>query len=56
MIMVERALKHYFNPLHIYCRLRDMGIAKQSAMSLCRIYERSIFRPLLAKETVIQQP
>ena len=56
MIMVGRALKHYFNPLHIYCRLRDMGIAKGRAISVCRIYERSIFRPLLVKETLIRQP
>jgi hypothetical protein len=52
MIMVGRALKHYFNPLHIYCRLRDMGIAKGRVISVCRIYERSIFRPLLVKETL----
>ena len=56
MIMVGMALKHYFNPLHIYCRLRDMGIAKGWAMSLCQIYGRSIFRPLLVKETLIRQP
>ena len=56
MIMMVRELKHYVNPLHIYCRLRDMGIAKGWAMSLCRNYERSIFRPLLVKELLIRQP
>jgi len=56
MIMVGMALKHYLNPLHIYCRLRDMGIARGWAISVCRIYERSIFRPLLVKETLIRQP
>jgi hypothetical protein len=55
VIMVLRELKHYVNPLHIYCRLRDMGIAKGWAMSLCRTYERSIFRPLLLKEALIRQ-
>lgn len=40
-------LQHYLNPLHIYCRLRDMGIAKQMALFICRLYERFIFRPLL---------
>jgi len=53
--MVVRELKHYVNPLHIYCRLRDMGIAKGCAMSLCRTYERSIFRPLIVKEILTGQ-
>lgn len=51
---MEAAIKHYMNPLHIYCRLRDIGIAKDTAIFLCRIYERSIFRPLLIKETIIR--
>jgi len=35
------------NPLHIYCRLRDIGIAKGTAMFLCRIYECCIFKHFL---------
>ena len=46
------ALKHYMNPLHVYCRLRDLGIGKEPATCLCRIYERIIFKKcFLAKET-----
>jgi len=37
------ALKHYLNPLHLYCRLRDVGIQKNIAIWLCRFYERNIF-------------
>ena len=37
-------LKHYMNPLHIYCRLRDMRIPKNPAMLVCRVYERTIFK------------
>ncbi len=37
-------LKHYMNPLHIYCRLRDLGLAKGPALFICSIYERSFFR------------
>jgi len=37
------AIKHYLNPLHVYCRLRDLGLAKGPAAFLCRIYERTIF-------------
>jgi len=36
-------LQHYLNPLHIYCRLRDMGITKGAASLLCRIYEQTIY-------------
>jgi len=51
---MSSALKHYLNPLHIYCRLRDIGMGKGSAVFLCRIYERSFFRPFVIKETVIR--
>ena len=42
-------LKHYLNPLHIYCRLRDIGIAKKTAIFLCRLYERTIFNLLFVR-------
>jgi len=29
--MFRKAREHYLNPLHIYCRLCDMGIAKDKA-------------------------
>ena len=41
------AMKHYFNPLHVYCRLRDLGLGKGTAGFLCRIYEKAIFRRYL---------
>jgi hypothetical protein len=37
------ALKHYINPLHIYCRLRNLGFAKSWAGFLVRVYERRVF-------------
>ena len=37
-------IKHFMNPLHIYCRLRDMRIPKEPAMLVCRVYERTLFR------------
>jgi len=42
-------LRHYLNPLHIYCRLRDIGLSKEPAILICRIYERAIFRHLQPK-------
>jgi hypothetical protein len=37
------SIKHYMNPLHVYCRLRDVGLPKGMASFLCRIYERAVF-------------
>jgi hypothetical protein len=37
-------LKHTLNPLHIYCRLRNLGVDKDKAIYLCRLYERYVFR------------
>ena len=48
--LMGKAIKHYMNPLHIYCRLRGLGLAKAPAASLCRIYERIIFRHLIVKK------
>jgi hypothetical protein len=36
-------LKHHLNPLHLYCRLRNIGIRKETAIFLCRFYERMVF-------------
>ncbi len=44
--MVEK-LEHYLNPLHVYCRLRNLCLPKDVAVFLCRIYERRIFKYLV---------
>ena len=41
---MSAAIKHYLNPLHVYCRLRDLGLAKERATTVCRFYERAIFQ------------
>jgi hypothetical protein len=38
------AFMHYLNPLHVYCRLRDVGLPKSAAFFLCRFYEKVIFK------------
>lgn len=43
-------IRHILNPLHIYCRLRDIGIDRGSALFLCRLYEYSIFRFLFLRK------
>ena len=43
-------IKHYMNPLHVYCRLRDIGVSRSAAMFVCRFYERVIFKYLARGE------
>ena len=43
-------LQHYLNPLHIFCRLREIGREKTSAIFLCQFYERAIFNPFLTNK------
>jgi len=33
-------LQHRFNPLHIYCRLRDYGLSTRFAIRVSNAYER----------------
>lgn len=31
-------IRHYLNPLHVYCRLADMGLPKRVCKALCKPY------------------
>ena len=33
-------LEHIFNPLHVYCRLRGLGISQKPARRWSQVYER----------------
>jgi len=33
---------HVLNPLHVYCRLRDLGLEKRDAIWCARHYERAL--------------
>lgn len=35
--------RHYFNPLHVYCRLCELGIPKKTAINLGKIYEKYFY-------------
>ena len=37
---IRLSLEHYLNPLHIYCRLIDIGIKREMARSLSIYYEK----------------
>lgn len=32
-------LRHYLNPMHVYCRLCELGIRAETAMWIVRKYE-----------------
>lgn len=39
--------QHIFNPLHLFCRLRQMGCPVAGARALSRAYERAVYRFIL---------
>jgi len=43
---ITDALKHRLNPLHLYCRLCELGLPATLARSLSAGYERMVYRPL----------
>jgi hypothetical protein len=47
---IKAGVKHYLNPLHIYCRLRDCGLDKDSAVFVCRWYEKLFFRTVIIRK------
>lgn len=48
--MAKTKIQHLLNPLHIYCRLRDLGISKQKCNKLCRLYEKHIVKKLYKED------
>ncbi|BAH74889.1 hypothetical protein DMR_13980 [Solidesulfovibrio magneticus RS-1] len=47
MNIIRNYLQHRLNPMHMYCRLMDFGLARRNARRLCSVYERFIYRGLL---------
>jgi hypothetical protein len=45
MRTVRFIFQHYLNPLHVYCRLREIGINTGTAQRVCTVYERFVYRP-----------
>ena len=48
MNIVRSQLQHLLNPLHVYCRLQQAGVAAALARRLCDAYERAVYRRFLA--------
>jgi hypothetical protein len=43
---MKEKLRHYLNPLHVYCRLKSCGMPNATARNLCGLYERIYSRVL----------
>lgn len=39
-VQIKKAIQHVFNPLHVYCRLRDVGLPCGVAGRVSLAYER----------------
>jgi hypothetical protein len=44
MTRLRNYIQHRLNPLHFYCRLRDMGVRGNTAVRMSAIYERFLYR------------
>jgi hypothetical protein len=40
-------IQHGCNPLHVYCRLRDMGFRKRGSLLFSRFYELLFYKWLI---------
>ena len=47
MRRLRKYLQHRLNPLHMYCRLRDVGASGRMARRVCFVYERFVYRAIL---------
>ncbi|MCJ2163595.1 MULTISPECIES: hypothetical protein [unclassified Pseudodesulfovibrio] len=48
MTGIRSRLQHKLNPLHVYCRLRTLGLAHGTATAVTWCYERALYRRVLA--------
>ncbi len=43
---VRNFMQHFFNPLHVYCRLKDFGVPAPRARRISKVYERYVYNYL----------
>jgi len=43
---MKETLRHYLNPLHVFCRLKSCGMPNTTAKLFCGVYERVYSRIL----------
>jgi hypothetical protein len=42
-------LKHILNSLHVYCRLRELGLSKKRSMRIISFYEIKIYNRIFGR-------
>ncbi|XXJ20857.1 hypothetical protein ACR42D_15215 [Desulfovibrio caledoniensis] len=48
MTDIRSRLQHRLNPLHVYCRLRSLGMAHRTAVMVSSCWERALYRHILS--------
>ncbi|EGB14679.1 hypothetical protein DND132_1471 [Pseudodesulfovibrio mercurii] len=48
MTSLRSRLQHRLNPLHVYCRLRSLGLAHRPALMVSSCWERVLYRRILS--------
>ncbi|WFS61856.1 hypothetical protein LF599_14430 [Pseudodesulfovibrio thermohalotolerans] len=48
MTSFRSRLQHRLNPLHVYCRLRSLGMAHRAAILVSNCWERALYRHILS--------
>ncbi len=44
---VKMYFDHIFNPLHVMCRLKNLGFTLKTARRISIMYENYVFNPIL---------
>ena len=44
ILSCHRLWQHHANPLHLYCRMRDMGLNATLAVKMTTMYERYLYK------------
>ncbi len=48
MRMLRDLVQHTLNPLHLFCRLKTLGLNNATARMLCARYERFLYAPIFS--------
>lgn len=47
---MKTKLKHILNPIHMYCRLREMGFRKKASIKIASFYETKLHKKLFERK------
>jgi hypothetical protein len=47
---MKTKLKHILNPVHMYCRLREIGFRKKISIKIASFYETKLYKILFERK------